>query len=34
MFKDLKASKVSSIMTMAGCPKETQNQCGIVYRSY
>ena len=34
MVVDLKVSAASRVVTMANCPKETQTNCGINYRSY
>ena len=32
MKVDLKVSAASKILTMAGCPKICESQCGIMYR--
>ena len=34
MKVDLKISKASEVVTMANCPKTSQAQCGIMYRSF
>lgn len=30
----LKISAASSVVGMSNCPKQTENVCGIMYRSY
>ncbi len=33
MKVELKVSKVSDVVSMAFCPRDTQNACGIAYRA-
>lgn len=32
MKVDLNVSAASKVMTVGGCPKYSENQCGIMYR--
>ncbi len=34
MRVDLKVSAVSSVLAKSNCPRNSQAQCGITYRSY
>ncbi len=34
MKKELKVSAASKVVTMSNCPKATEMNCGIMYRSY
>lgn len=34
MSVELKINKTSNVIKMSNCPKETENRCGIMYRSY